>query len=276
MHFYYDNENRIWNPGAYQVCNYYGTWHCVVQDKETGEPRLGEPAPEVHKYDCDDKTESSLDSSEDQEPDPINDKIRHSPVEVSPWLAISSMSATRMAPTVMVTLARAVSPVPVAGMTPALIQGKLNMALRHMGPPRGGGPMGPGGPGGPSGPGGPGMPGGGPGQANVPQQPVPPAGDVKTMGQLPQVFTGNHTRADNFIEEVKGYLRLNQDVAGFDSPMKKIAFMLMLIEGTDTTGWTQDMGAFLDGLDPEDNILELWTQFLVEFRQQFQDMQKED
>jgi hypothetical protein len=251
-------------------------WHHINQDKETGEPRLGEPAPEVHAYDCEDKTESSLDSSEELDRDPLNDEIRHSPVEISPQLAISSMSVTRMAPTVMVTLARAASPTPVAGMTPALIQGKLNMAFRYTGPPSGGGPTGPGGPGRPGGPGGPGIPGGGPGQANVPQQPVPPAGDVKTMGALPQVFTGNCTRADDFIKEVKGYLWLNQDVAGFDSPMKKIAFMLTLIKGADTAGWTRDMGTFLDGLDPGDNILELWTQFLVGFGQQFQDTQKED
>jgi hypothetical protein len=120
------------------------------------------------------------------------------------------------------------------------------------------------------------MPGVGLGQANVPQQPVPPAGDIKTMGQLPQVFTGNHTRVDNFIKEVKGYLWLNQDMAGFDLPMKKIAFTLMLIKGANTTGWTRDIGTFMDGLDPGDNILELWTQFLVKFGQQFQDTQKED
>jgi hypothetical protein len=96
------------------------------------------------------------------------------------------------------------------------------------------------------------------------------------MGQLPQVFTSDRARADDFIEEVKGYLRLNQDVAGFNLPMKKIAFMLTLIKGTDTTGWTWDMGTFLDGLDPGDNILELWMQFLAEFGQQFQDTQKED
>jgi hypothetical protein len=36
------------------------------------------------------------------------------------------------------------------------------------------------------------------------------------------------------------------------------------------------MGTFLDGLDLEDNIPELWTQFLVKFGQQFQDTQKED
>jgi hypothetical protein len=109
-----------------------------------------------------------------------------------------------------------------------------------------------------------------PGQA--PQQPVVPAGDVKMMGQLPQVFTGDHSKADNFIKEVKGYLCLNQDVAGFDSPVKKIAFTLMLIKGEDMAGWTRDMGDFLDGLRPADNILDLWMQFLVEFRQQFQDM----
>jgi hypothetical protein len=96
------------------------------------------------------------------------------------------------------------------------------------------------------------------------------------MGVLPQVFMGDQAKADDFIEEVKGYLWLNQDVAGFDSPMKKIVFMLMLIKGPDTARWTQDMGTFLDGLDPGDNIPELWTQFLAEFRQQFQDTQKED
>jgi hypothetical protein len=53
---------------------------------------------------------------------------------------------------------------------------------------------------------------------------------------------------DNFIKEVKGYLHLNQDVAGFNSPIKKIMFTLTLIKGEDTTGWTRDMGNFLDGL----------------------------
>jgi hypothetical protein len=222
---------------AYQVCSYYGVWYHVIQDKETSKPRLGEPAPEVHEYDCEDKTKFSKDSNKEPEQDPIDDEIRHSPVEVSLRLG-TNMLATRTAPTVMVTLARAASPAPMAGTTPALIKGKLNMALRHTGPPGGGEPTGPGGPSGPGGPGGPGMLGGRPGQVHVPQQPVPPAGNIKTMGQLPQVFTGDQARADNFIEEVKGYLRLNQDVAGFDSPMKKIVFMLMLIKQADMAGWT--------------------------------------
>jgi hypothetical protein len=70
---------------------------------------------------------------------------------------------------------------------------------------------------------------------------------------------------NNFIEEVKGYLHLNQDMAGFDLPIKKIAFTLMLIKGLDMAGWTRDMGNFLDGLRPVDNIPDLWTQFLEEF-----------
>jgi hypothetical protein len=101
------------------------------------------------------------------------------------------------------------------------------------------------------------------------QQPIAPAGDVKTMGQLSQIFTGNCSKVDNFIEEVKGYLCLNQDVAGFDSPIKKIAFTLMLIKRENTTRWTRDMGNFLDELGPTDNIPDLWTQFLAEFGQQF-------
>jgi hypothetical protein len=96
------------------------------------------------------------------------------------------------------------------------------------------------------------------------------------MGQLPQVFTGDQARVDDFIEEVKGYLHLNQDVVGFDFPIKKIAFTLVLIKGLDMVGWTHDMGDFLDGLGPVDNIPDLWIQFLEEFRQQFQDTQKED
>ena len=97
------------------------------------------------------------------------------------------------------------------------------------------------------------------------------------MGQLPQTFTGDRTQADNFIEEVKGYLRLNRDVAGFDSPMKKIAFTMTLIKGPDVAGWIRDIGEMLDHLDPDvDNVPALWQQFLYEFEVQFQDTQKEE
>jgi Retrotransposon gag protein/Zinc knuckle len=66
-------------------------------------------------------------------------------------------------------------------------------------------------------------------------------------------------------------------MAGFDSPMKKIAFTLTLIKGPETAGWTHDIGYMLDGLDPDtDNVPALWQQFLYEFEDQFQDTQKEE
>ena len=51
------------------------------------------------------------------------------------------------------------------------------------------------------------------------------------MGQLPQMFYGNPRQAKAFVEEVKAYLRLNYDVAGYESPIKKVAFALTLIKG---------------------------------------------
>jgi hypothetical protein len=46
-------------------------------------------------------------------------------------------------------------------------------------------------------------------------------------------------------------------VIGFDSPIKKIAFTLMLVKRPDTMGWTYNMEDFLDILGLVDNILDL-------------------
>jgi hypothetical protein len=101
--------------------------------------------------------------------------------------------------------------------------------------------------------------------------------DVKAMGGLPQIFNGDHARADDFIKEVKGYLRLNQDVAGYNSPIKKVAFTLTLIKGPEVAGWTCDIGAWIDTMNPvADNLPEVWDTFLVEFTTQFQDSSREE
>ena len=97
---------------------------------------------------------------------------------------------------------------------------------------------------------------------------------MKTMGALPQIFLGDRTKADDFIDKVKAYLFLNADVAGYNSPFKKVAFTLTLIKGESTAQWVRDMGNWLDRLIiPRDNIPDLWTQFLREFQDQFQDTQ---
>ena len=50
------------------------------------------------------------------------------------------------------------------------------------------------------------------------------------MGQLPQIFDGDCTKAKAFMEEVKEYIHLNTNVNGLHSPMKKVSFVLMLIK----------------------------------------------
>jgi hypothetical protein len=138
------------------------------------------------------------------------------------------------------------------------------------GPGGGGGGGGSGGGGGPP-PGPPAMPLA-PGQGQVP---VAVAADVKSIGERPQIFDGDHTKADNFIKEVKAYFRVNEDMAGFNSPIKKVTFTLTLIKGDEVAGWVCDMGNWLDTLDRiHHNFPIVWTQFLDKFETQFQDLNK--
>jgi hypothetical protein len=96
------------------------------------------------------------------------------------------------------------------------------------------------------------------------------------MGKVPQDFFGDREKADDFIEEVQGYLCLNADVSGFNSPKKKAAFTLTCMKGPEVTGWVQDMGRVIDQLGPNDNAPIFWEQFLCEFETQFQDSSRED
>ena len=94
------------------------------------------------------------------------------------------------------------------------------------------------------------------------------------MGQPPPVFYGDCTKANEFLDQVKGYLRLNHDVTRFNLSIKKVAFMLSHIQGAETAGWKRYMGRLLDGLDlVADNVPALWDQFLLEFHTQYQDTQ---
>ena len=105
-----------------------------------------------------------------------------------------------------------------SGHTPAEVLNQLNVALCRAHPGGGGG-------GGGSGP-----PLGQPAPLGQGQAPIQAAADIKAMGNLPHEFTGDQTKADEFIEEVKAYFRVNEDVAGFNLPIKKVAFTLTLIK----------------------------------------------
>ena len=90
------------------------------------------------------------------------------------------------------------------------------------------------------------------------------------MEKLPEIFNGDRTKAEDFIKEVKGYLHLDQDVAGFDSPMKKVQFTLTHMKGPKVANWVKTMGETIESMDPAiDNIPKVWTQFLGTFNNQF-------
>ena len=159
-----------------------------------------------------------------------------------------------------------------SGHTPTKVLNQLNIALRRAYPGGGGG--GGGGSGGSGG--GAGPPPGQPAPTGQGQAAIPAAADIKAMGNLPHEFTGDRTKADDFIEEVKAYFRVNEDVAGFNSPIKKVAFTLTLIKGDEVTGWVRDMRIWIDGLDRvQDNLPIVCPQFLDEFEAQFQDPNKQ-
>jgi Retrotransposon gag protein len=96
------------------------------------------------------------------------------------------------------------------------------------------------------------------------------------MGQLPPVFHGDRTRAEDFIEKLKAYVHVNDGISGFSSARHRIALALTLIEGPQVAGWARDMGAWYDLLTPAHDTPQLWEQFLKEFTNQFQDMQSSE
>jgi hypothetical protein len=95
---------------------------------------------------------------------------------------------------------------------------------------------------------------------------------VKPMGALPQVFHGDHTLAENFIEEVKNFLHLNRDVPGYDSLICKVTFTLSLLKGPEVASWAKSISEWINALDPTfKNIPLVWLLFLQCFEEQFAD-----
>jgi len=142
-------------------------------------------------------------------------------LEVSPLMATTTLSTTTTAPSHPVfTSTTGIDSTPDA-TDPIDVMELLRRALRQD-PPSGGS----------GGAGGAGGAGGGAGGLAA-QNPVPPAaaGDLKTVGQLPAIFDGDRLKADKFIEELKAYYRVNRDVAGFNSPIRKVALALTLMQG---------------------------------------------
>jgi hypothetical protein len=115
---------------------YHRAWYRVKPNQTTGEPVLGEPALEVHAHNIKDQGgQSEPDSDNECEQDPINNKIRRSPIWISPARTTRAMSATRMQPAITVQVGGSNAPpsrprTPPAGTTLVSLQNRLNVVLR--------------------------------------------------------------------------------------------------------------------------------------------------
>ena len=281
LQFLCQTKEKKLTPTDRQVCIHKDWWTEIIWNKDEECYYANGILKKLHDYDETDSEEESQDS--DMEEPTVDQQIRQTPID--PVLRTSPlMSTTRLPKEAMTTTTQETTTTMTAFDTPQTQSQKITSAMQQAfkqkkpgggsGPPGGGGSGPPGGGGsGPPGGGGAGPPGAG-GQPPAAQQPIPPAADVKAMGSLPQIFYGDRSKADDFIEEVKGYFRLNADVAGYNSPYKKVAFTLTLIKGEETAQWVRSMGNWLDTLDPvADNIEDLWMQFLEAYAYQFQDSQ---
>jgi len=95
------------------------------------------------------------------------------------------------------------------------------------------------------------------------------------MGALPSIFAGDRVYADDFVDQLKAYVRLNRQVAGMGSYIQRVAFALTLVQGPLVAEWTRTMGEWVDTLQPADDIPAVWDQFLTEFATQYQDTQRQ-
>jgi len=96
------------------------------------------------------------------------------------------------------------------------------------------------------------------------------------MGMLPQIFTGNRAKAQEFMDEVLGYFHANRGVAGFELPMCKVSITLIMIKGSEVARWAHNIGRWVDSLDPAvDDIELIWEQFQTEFMEQFMDSKQQ-
>ena len=285
LQFLCQTRERKLTPSDRQVCIHKDWWTKIICNKDEECYYTNRLLKKLHDYNETDSEEESQDS--DTEEPTMDQQIQQTPID--PTLKTSPLTTTVKLPenTMTTTMEKATATMATYDTTTSTqlqsqrIASAMQQAFQQKkkpgggpGPPGGGGGSGLPGRGGGSGP--PGGGGGPPGRGQPPaiQQPVPPAADIKAMGSLPQIFYGDQSKANDFIEEVKGYFRLNADIAGYNSPYKKVVFTLTLVKGEEMAQWVWSMGNWLDTIDPiADNIEDLWLQFLEAYAYQFQDSQ---
>jgi len=204
-----------------------------------------DPCPDIHDYDVElpKRTTNTSASDSETEKDPLNVTICNSPallkeplaletpITPTPFFAIarSDLSQQLTMTTQTTTQTTAVMSTAIAPQYPLIVaelEALLDVAMGEQGGGMGGGPPGGGGP-----------------AAGAPAQlqPIAVATNIKAMGKDPPLFAGQREKADTFMSEVEKYLTLNYDVAGFNSPKKKVALVLTFMQGPEVEEWTRGM-----------------------------------
>jgi len=75
------------------------------------------------------------------------------------------------------------------------------------------------------------------------------------------------------MNEVEKYLTLNYDVAGFNSPKKKVTLILTFMQGPEVKEWTRGMLQWIQQIDDQSNMDNIWRIFCQRFHNRFQDTQ---
>ncbi len=271
------------------VALYQGVWHTLKYTSGLNEKLVyvSEPIPEVHNYDVKVPTHTQQ-SESDTEQDPLNLAIRNSPITVkeplapttpvvqTPFFTIAksnlsqSITGTNMTTTQTQTITQATSTAAIAPQYPLTeteLEELLNVAMGERGGGTGGPPPGPPSRGGPPGGGAPATGGG------AAAQPVAAAANVKAMGKDPPLFKGERSKADTFMNKVEKYLTLNYDVAGFNSPKKKVVLVLTFMQGPEVEEWTRRMLQWIQQIPDESNTDHIWHVFQRRFYRRFTDTQ---
>jgi len=273
------------------VALYQGVWHTLKYTSGQNEKLVyvSEPIPEVHDYDVEVHTRTQP-SESDTEQDLLDLTIRNTPINIkeplmpttpvmqNPFFAIAksnlsqsiigtSMTTTQTQTQTMAQTASTAAVAPQYPLTETELEELLNVAMGERGGGTGGPPSGPPSGGGPPGGGGPAAAGG------AVAQPVAAAANVKAMGKDPPLFKGERSKADTFMNEVEKYLTLNYDVAGFNSPKKKVILVLTFMQGPEVEEWTCGMLQWIQQIPDESNTDHIWRVFQRRFYHRFTDTQ---
>ncbi len=271
------------------VALYQGVWHTLKYTTGLNEKLVyvSEPIPEVHDYDVEVPTRTQQ-SESDTEQDSLNVTIQNSPailkdplapttpITQNPFFAIAksdlsqsivgtSMTTTQTTTQIATQATTAIAPQ--YPLTETELEELLNVAMGERGGGTGGPPSGPPSGGGPPGGGGPAATGG------TAAQPIAAAANVKAMGKDPPLFKGERSKADMFMNEVEKYLTLNDDVAGFKSPKKKVVLVLTFMQGPKVEEWTHGMLQWIQQIPDESNTGHVWCVFQRRFYRRFTDTQ---